>query len=65
MRPRVAIIDHGQIVACGSPSELKRDVAGESVLLSLPEETSTQVEQLEQLVDAPRHCGRGGPPTPP
>jgi ABC-2 type transport system ATP-binding protein len=32
---RVAIIDHGRIVALGSPSELKREVAGQSVMLSL------------------------------
>ncbi len=44
---RVAIIDHGQIVASGPPSALKRDVAGESVLLSLPGEASTQRAQAQ------------------
>jgi ABC-2 type transport system ATP-binding protein len=35
---RVAIIDHGRIVALGSPRGLKHEVAGESVLLTLREQ---------------------------
>ena len=32
---RVAIIDHGQIVAEGTPSELKREVSGDVVTVGL------------------------------
>jgi ABC-2 type transport system ATP-binding protein len=38
---RVAIIDHGQIVALDTPRALKREVAGEAVLLSVREEDGT------------------------
>jgi ABC-2 type transport system ATP-binding protein len=31
---RLVIIDHGEIVACGSPQELKRGVAGDMVLIT-------------------------------
>ncbi|HEY7222155.1 MAG TPA: ATP-binding cassette domain-containing protein [Micromonosporaceae bacterium] len=33
---RVAIIDHGQIVAEGTPAELKRDISGDVLVLGLP-----------------------------
>ncbi|MFC7527938.1 ATP-binding cassette domain-containing protein [Actinoplanes sp. GCM10030250] len=33
---RIAIMDHGQIVASGTPSELKRSIAGEVVFVGLP-----------------------------
>jgi ABC-2 type transport system ATP-binding protein len=39
---RVGIIDHGQIVALGPPSELKSALAGDVVTLSLGEESSAQ-----------------------
>jgi ABC-2 type transport system ATP-binding protein len=39
---RLMIIDHGQIVAEGSPHDLKREVAGESVLLSLRDEGAVE-----------------------
>ena len=35
---RLVIMDHGEIVIEGTPRELKRQVAGESVLLSLHDE---------------------------
>ena len=34
---RLVIMDHGQIVAAGSPRELKKEVVGDSVVLSLHE----------------------------
>jgi ABC-2 type transport system ATP-binding protein len=37
---RLVIIDHGQIVAEGTPQELKRQVAGETVMLTLRDETA-------------------------
>ena len=36
---RLMIIDHGQIVAAGTPQELKREVSGDMVLLTLREES--------------------------
>jgi ABC-2 type transport system ATP-binding protein len=35
---RILIIDHGEIVAAGTPEELKRRVAGDSVTLRVPDE---------------------------
>src|SRR4029434_2341436 len=32
---RIAIIDHGEIVAAGTPADLKREVAGEAVTVGL------------------------------
>jgi ABC-2 type transport system ATP-binding protein len=45
---RVTIIDDGQIVAEGTPRELKRDIVGDSVVLRVGEddETSARVEAL-------------------
>jgi ABC-2 type transport system ATP-binding protein len=34
---RILIIDHGEIVAEGSPDELKRGVGGDAVILTVPE----------------------------
>lgn len=47
---RVMIIDHGEIVASGTPQELRRQVAGESVLISLrgpaaAQATATQLQE--------------------
>ncbi len=39
---RILIIDHGEIVASGTPDELKRRVSGDSVTLQVPDETQTQ-----------------------
>ncbi len=46
---RVAIIDHGQIVALGTPGELKRGVAGEAVVLSLRDGDATLASARERL----------------
>ncbi|MGH2863245.1 MAG: ATP-binding cassette domain-containing protein [Solirubrobacteraceae bacterium] len=45
---RLTIIDHGEIVATGTPSELKRQVAGETVLISLRDHDAA-TEALELL----------------
>ena len=45
---RLMIIDHGQIVAEGTPSELKRGVAGETVLLSLHD--AAAAERADRLL---------------
>ncbi|HEX3397355.1 MAG TPA: ATP-binding cassette domain-containing protein [Steroidobacteraceae bacterium] len=39
---RVAIIDHGSIVALGSPSELKREISGDIVSLGFTDSGTTQ-----------------------
>jgi ABC-2 type transport system ATP-binding protein len=48
---RLMIIDHGVIVADGTPRELKRAVAGDTVLLSLREDDHA-VERAEQRLQA-------------
>jgi len=56
---RIAIIDHGQIVAMDTPENLKHDVGGDVVIMTVPngsEQLKTKLEQLEfvkstQLVD--------------
>lgn len=48
---RLMIIDHGQIVADGTPRELKREVAGETVVLSL-REGDHAVQRAEQQLRA-------------
>jgi ABC-2 type transport system ATP-binding protein len=37
---RVAIVDHGLVVAAGTPRELKRDIAGESVVIGTDSPTA-------------------------
>jgi ABC-2 type transport system ATP-binding protein len=49
---RLTIIDHGQIVAEGSPQELKRQVAGDTVLLGLRGEDPDRA-LLQELTDEP------------
>ena len=53
---RILIIDHGRIVAEGSPDALKRRIAGDVVTLQLPgsrsEESTVQSETSEPVPDA-------------
>ena len=44
---RVAIIDHGQIVAEGTPAELKREVSGDVVTVGLNGATPKAAELLD------------------
>ena len=44
---RIAIIDHGQIVAEGSPADLKRDISGDVVLVNLQGEVETAAKLLD------------------
>jgi ABC-2 type transport system ATP-binding protein len=48
---RVMIIDHGQIVAEGSPRDLKREVVGDSVVLRVSEDGDTR-ERARALLSA-------------
>ncbi len=41
---RIVIVDHGQIVAQGAPSELKGEVLGESVVLRVPDDAAQRAE---------------------
>jgi len=58
---RVAIIDHGLIVALGAPVELKREVAGQAVLLSLrdgapaAQQALALLEPLDYVREASAH----------
>jgi ABC-2 type transport system ATP-binding protein len=48
---RVAIIDHGQVIALGSPSELKDRVGGDRITLRLREFTQTdEAEQAKAIL---------------
>ncbi|HEY7965862.1 MAG TPA: ATP-binding cassette domain-containing protein [Solirubrobacteraceae bacterium] len=49
---RLMIIDHGEIVAAGTPQELKRQVAGDTVVLNLREESDVATA-LEQIAGQP------------
>jgi ABC-2 type transport system ATP-binding protein len=46
---RVAIMDHGQIVALGRPAELKREVAGQAVQLTLRDGADAVAQAAELL----------------
>jgi ABC-2 type transport system ATP-binding protein len=48
---RLVIMDHGQIVAEGTPRDLKKEVAGDSVLLSLHEGGAT-IDRARALVSS-------------
>jgi ABC-2 type transport system ATP-binding protein len=50
---RVMIIDHGVIVAEGSPRELKRDVIGDSVVLRVADSDHSSERARELLAAAP------------
>jgi len=51
---RLAIIDHGQIVALGTPDELKGEIRGDVVALTLPlqepDQQAKTIEQAKQLL---------------
>ncbi|MGZ4934680.1 MAG: ATP-binding cassette domain-containing protein, partial [Halobacteriota archaeon] len=46
---RIAIIDHGRVVALDSPDNLKRDVGGDVVILTVPSDTDQLKVELERL----------------
>src|SRR6185437_1739238 len=50
---RVMIIDHGEIVAEGSPRELKRQVVGDSVVLRVGDADGTLDRARTLLAQAP------------
>ncbi|PSK65336.1 Daunorubicin/doxorubicin resistance ATP-binding protein DrrA [Micromonospora sp. MH33] len=43
---RIAIMDHGEVVAEGTPAELKREISGEVVLVGLDAATTSQAAEL-------------------
>ncbi|SCL18950.1 ABC-2 type transport system ATP-binding protein [Micromonospora rhizosphaerae] len=43
---RIAIMDHGEVVAEGTPAELKREISGDVVLVGLDLATTPQAAQL-------------------
>ena len=55
---RVAIIDHGRIVALGAPADLKRDLGDEVVELSF-ETTEAAERAADVLAEVTPHCRRG------
>src|SRR3954468_8033778 len=56
---RIAVMDHGRVIAEGAPDELKDRVGGERLEVTLSDETEGEraIEVLSPL------CGRGDPPT--
>ncbi|MFC4033181.1 ATP-binding cassette domain-containing protein [Streptomyces polygonati] len=47
---RICIVDHGEIVAEGTPEELKKEIAGDAVLLSVrPEDSAAARRALDAL----------------
>src|SRR5690606_20307369 len=44
---RIAIIDHGRIVAEGTPAELKRDISGDVVTVTLRGDVATAAKLLD------------------
>ncbi|WP_319459004.1 ATP-binding cassette domain-containing protein [Micromonospora sp. RTP1Z1] len=43
---RIAIMDHGEVVAGGTPAELKREISGDVVLVGLDTATTPQAAEL-------------------
>lgn len=46
---RVAIIDHGQVVALDTPDNLKRDVGGDVVIMTVPSDADRLRVKLQEL----------------
>lgn len=44
---RIAIIDHGKIIACGTPEELKKLIRGDTIYLKTADDNSTMSELKE------------------
>jgi len=57
---RILVIDDGAIVARGTPDELKRKVAGDSVILTFerPESTMDVVDLASRLTEPPSPSSR-------
>jgi ABC-2 type transport system ATP-binding protein len=52
---RIAIMDYGEIVALGTPAELKRDISGDVVLVALP---PGEAPRAAELLDASPHVSK-------
>ena len=55
---RIAIIDHGEIVAEGTPAELKREIAGDVVTVGLSTPTGRPPQAAAAARAASRTCAR-------
>jgi ABC-2 type transport system ATP-binding protein len=50
LRSRVAIMDHGKIIALGSPSQLVKQVKMENTITVVPDKTSpNRVERIKSI----------------
>ena len=58
---RVAIVDHGKVIALGSPRELIASLGGEHVIdITLNNEAREADASIDMTADAPRDAGRDG-----
>ncbi|SCF43411.1 ABC-2 type transport system ATP-binding protein [Micromonospora purpureochromogenes] len=60
---RIAIMDHGEVVAEGTPAELKREISGDVVLVGLDVASTPQAAQLldgEEFVNKLETADEGG-----
>ncbi|WP_446212643.1 ATP-binding cassette domain-containing protein [Micromonospora sp. IBSANI012] len=60
---RIAIMDHGEVVAEGTPAELKREISGDVVLVGLDVASTPQAVQLldgEEFVNKLETADEGG-----
>ncbi|MBV9660190.1 MAG: ATP-binding cassette domain-containing protein [Acidimicrobiales bacterium] len=57
---RIMIIDHGQIVADGTPQDLKRQALGDSVLLTVGSNDQTSARQLLERADFVKEVSSDG-----
>jgi ABC-2 type transport system ATP-binding protein len=58
--PRLAIIDHGKIVAMGSPDDLKKQIGGEVITLTFHQNGATHQEMCARATEILNHVEFAG-----